>query len=189
MGNFFDDNYVDDIATVYNTNYLNNNLYKVYIYDSDNTYTVETTNFLQVNAINVSFDTPSLSLERNKVTKKFQVSSTEPYKYPNTLSITYRENDLWSVYKFHNDWISLIFNKDKDAFNSKSSDNQLSPLFKRFEIIFPIYSGSKKLKKLILKNVLPQNVANGLNFSWGSSGGIIQHKINYYVEDWEFKEE
>lgn len=180
-------NQCSNIQYIYNENYLYKNLYRVEVVE-DNTTNNEIYKYFQLNAIDVSFDSPTLTLERNIITKKFKVTSSETYKYPSTLSITWRENNNWDVRRFHQDWLNNIFNADKDAFKSyESSSDAAKKVYKNFKVIFP--EGNNSNYVLYLNNVILSNPTSALSFSWGSTGGIVTQKISYYVESWSLEED
>lgn len=180
---------IDSVTELYD-NYkpAYNNLYEVLIFDSkvtgnSNIYDVE--NYIKFHAINISFNGESLGLTRNEVTKQFQLNDTQAYKRSDTLTIQWEENEDWLVKKYHDTWLSLFYNKEKDYYYSHD-ENSRKQLYKTIKVVLPksnAFSGECDCITFI--NVLPNNTP-GLNLSWGASASIVNHSLTYYVTDWKW---
>lgn len=184
MGNILKE---DNIKSIYNYTPAYNNLYEVTIMPftySTNVYGIE--NYLTLHATNVTFNGDILNLDRNEVTKNFQVSDN-PYSRTDTLSITWREDDLWKVKRYHDEWLSKFYNREEDYFYSKSSNAELELLYRTIKIVLPSpYKGDNETKPVANFNyVLPKNTG-GLSLSWGSGGSVVTHSLDYYVTEWSF---
>lgn len=173
------------LTDIYQTRYAFGNLYKVEIFNQgqdieDTTLDTDTFNlYTNFNAQSVTFNGETLTLSRNPVTKKFQIDGDEPYKWSDQLTITYRESEQWQVKRYHEEWISLFYNKETDKFKSHTNALQ-EGLYRNIVITLP---GNRAIT---FYNVIPGNVGN-FNFSWGESPNIITHSINYFVEYWEWE--
>ena len=189
MATFQNKSGIQEIYSNYNPAF--NNIYTVTIMDSgtNGIASAEDINyFLQFQAPGVSFNGESLNLERNWATKKFQVSSS-PYTWSDTLTIKWRESDDWRVKKFHENWISLFYDRSDDSFISYESKNAITEagLYKDFKILLPTSKSKNAPTAIIFKNVLPSRVGD-FNFAWTSSPSVISHSMTYYVEDWYWEE-
>lgn len=177
-------NNIDGLTDIYQTRYAFSNLYKVEIFNQgedlrDTKFDTDTFNlYANFNAESVSFNGETLSLTRNPVTKKFQIGEDEAYKWSDQLTITYRESELWQVKKYHEEWMSLFYNRETDRYRSHD-DPIKDGLYRNIVVSLPNNTS------ITFYNVIPSNVGN-FNFSWGESASIITHSINYFVEYWEW---
>lgn len=116
-----------------------------------------------------------ITLQRHKVTKKFYLDNS-PYTLFDTVSLTWREDADFKVRKFHENWLKLFYDREKDCFIS--SDKNMAYLkFKEIHIKFPEDT-------LVLKKVLPKNIPALNSFAWGNSPSVISYTLTYYVESW-----
>lgn len=171
------------------------NLYTVQIYaTNEETTAIEDVNdYLKFHATSVTFNGETFDLERNPITRKFQVRK-DAYKWSDELIINWREADDWRVRKYHEKWISLFYDRKKDCYKSNDITTQQTKnnLYRTFIITLPESKSSsgfnsidKKLHRIKFKSVLPKNVGN-LNLSWSSAPSFVEHSLSYYVEDWEW---
>lgn len=143
--------------------------------------TVVLNNYLKYNAPSVQVNGENLTLERNPVTLKFRLpSSGRAYERADILSITWRESDDYRVKTYHENWISLFYDRSTDQYRS-CEDPDEEGLYRTIRIKL----GNKKALKF--NRVLPKNVA-GLNLSWGNNPSIITHSMEYYIESWEWED-
>lgn len=163
--------------------------------------------YIKLHATAVQFNGESLQLERNEVTKNFQLSDNA-YTRTDTLSITWRESDEWIVKKYHDEWLSLFYNKEGDHYWSyprtySSTEPNINvagyvslenkDIYRRFVITLPINKGGNSSSryfenKVTFEYVLP-NSSGGLNLGWKSKGDVVSHQMNYYVTKWEMSRE
>lgn len=177
---------LDGLTDIYQTRYAFNNLYTVTIFnlgDDPEDATIDTDtmkNYIQFNSQAVSFNGEALNLERNAVTKKFQVGgvSGDSYKWSDVLSITYRESELWQVKKYHEEWLDLFYNKETDKYRSHTNPST-EGLYRNITITLP------NQLTINFYNCIPGNSGN-FSFTWGESSSIVTHAINYYPEYWEW---
>lgn len=191
-------------------------LYDNYIPQYDNLYTVSIStssesgstinvegldfeNYIQFHATKVTFNGESLSLERDPVTKRFKLKSTESYTRTNNLEITWRECNGWKVKRYHDNWIGLFYDRKKDQYLSQEiplAGEINNKVFRTITITFPykensIREGENTLntKELNLKfyGVLP-NTTGSISVGYSSTSNIVSHSLSYYVTDWEFLE-
>lgn len=147
-------------------------------------------------ASSVQFGEESLELTRDNFTKKFKLASGSgegSFKRSNTLTITWREDNNWSVKKFHEAWLGLFYDKEKDCYKSidwrtgkREPFNNAASRYKNFTITLP-FSGSAKNPQIEFINVLPQNTG-GLDLAWGSSPSAVEYTLTYFVENWRWVE-
>lgn len=173
-----------------------NNLYEVTLSStSTNNNTVEDKmmEYIKLHAFSVTFGGESLSLERNPITKQFQLPSSESFKRSDTLTIEWRENSTWDVKKYHENWISKIYDKEKDCYKSYAingtGENSVSNIYRTIIVALP--NDGRQLKgdgsdiAIKFNNVIPQDIP-GISLAWGTQSNIISHSINYYVTSWEW---
>ena len=146
------------------------NLYKIEILGD-----INMCNYCLLHATQVSFNGESLTLQRHPVTKQFTLpGKSEAYKLADDLKITWREDDLWTVKRFHEEWLACFYNKTKDQYVHGRTGK-----FKDFLITLP---GGQRI---LFKDVLPKNVV-GLDLQWSPQGNIIAHNLDYYVTSWKW---
>lgn len=179
-------NNADGLTEIYQSSYAFGNLYTVEIYNQGTTIlssdsgndTDSMSQYLKFQSPSVSFNSESLNLERNDVTKKFQVRSSDAYAWTDELSITWREADDWRVKKYHEEWLDLFYDKSIDRYRSHT-DASSEGLYRNIKI---------KLDKgllIVFYNVIPKN-SGDFNFSWSDSPNVVSHQITYYVEHWQW---
>lgn len=160
-----------------------NNLYTVEIFALSN-YDDSIASYLRYHSPSVNFNGESLSLKRNEVTKKFSFEENGSYKRSDNLTITWRECDSWRVKKYHEEWLSKFYDRDKDCY--RSYDDKASAevaLYRILRVTFPKVINEKCTIKF---RILPNNSGN-VPLAWGTSPTIISHSMTYYVEDWEWE--
>ena len=203
-----------DINSVYNYDPAFDNLYTVEIetlsksgdlskglgQDMKNNILKDIHPYVKFHATNVQFNGESLQLERNEVTKNFQLADNA-FTRTDTLSITWRESDRWLVKKYHDEWLKLFYDKENDHFWSypvSSKDGSVtlnnSDIYRTFVITLPgnfSKRGAGGMRgfenKVIFDYVLPKSSA-GLNLGWKSNGGVVSHQMEYYVTKWSMSE-
>lgn len=151
-------------------------------------------NYIKFHAVDVSFGDETLNLERNPVTKKFQLKTSDQYSWSDTLRITWRESEDWMVKRYHEDWMKMFYSRENDTFYSypRTGSNGQSistdSLFRKIKVRLPVtIEGNKRIEHIaIFENVTPQNIGQ-LGFGWSTSGEIIQHQMTYYVESWHWE--
>ena len=160
------------------------NLYEIFILSEEDTIS----NLLKYHATSVSFNGEKLNLIRHEGTKNFAFSNS-PYERTDTLTITWRETSDWSVKKFHEDWISLFYDRSKDQYISTEYGTSLegNQRTKTFKITLPHLQKSESYDQLYFYGVLPCETG-GLDLAWSSSPSIVTHTINYYVKYWDYGE-
>lgn len=177
-----------ELSTIYNDySPAFDNLYTVEIFHigvpSTSRYQDDISTHIKFHAPSVQFGGESLSLIRNSITKKFQLSDDE-FTRVDKLSITWRESDDLRVKKYHDEWLRLFYDRENDYFLSYPYNGiDKRYLYRDIEITLPHNSGDKK-EKFIFSDVLP-NTSPGLSLSWKNNGGIISHSLDYYVTDWK----
>lgn len=177
-----------------------NSIYKDYSPAFDNLYTIEIlpiksestvfpiTDYIKFHATNVTFNGESLNLERNEVTKNFQLSG-DGYTRTDILSITWRESDTWKVKKYHDNWLSYFYDKKEDCFLSYPRQDgerdylENDVLYREFKITLPSFSNESS-EVITFEYVLPKSSA-GLSLGWKSNGDIVSHSLEYYITDWK----
>ena len=139
-------------------------------------------NYAKYGATNVTFGDESISFMRNPATLK----EGGAYKRSDTLTITWRESDMYKVKALHKEWISRFYNKDTDKYVSAANSVEAKSRYKIIQIIVPSSTGNGKATRFRF-TCLPNNIGN-LDLAWGSTAGLTTYSISYYVEDWEMKE-
>lgn len=132
-------------------------------------------NILKYHSQSVKFNGETLNLERNAITKRFQVPMSGGYNWADILSITIRETDLWKVKKDHESWVSQFYDREKDCWKSTDDPNER---YRRVKITLPNDIQAEFL-------ILPTEVG-GLDLGWGAGSDIMSHTMNYKVENWRW---
>lgn len=161
-----------------------NNLYEITISGGEHEETIN--NYIKFHAVSVTFGGESLGLTRNEVTKRFQLNDTNAFKRSDTLSITWREDEDWSIKRYHEDWIGQFYNKDKDCYISCPTD-KTSLLYRTIRVTLPrngnFEEDTSEYHSIEFKEVLPQDIP-GIALSWATQANIITHTLSYYVTEW-----
>ena len=169
------------------------NLYKVEIFSNSNSTSINginLSNYISFHTTKVSFNGESLSLDRDNVTKNFKLKSSDSFSRTDTLSLTWRECDTWKVKRYHDNWIGLIYDRQKDCYKSfglSPSESAKNKLYRKIKISFPNTSNSSMGEDNYIEfsEVLP-NTSGGIELGFSTTSNIISHTLNYYVTDWRF---
>lgn len=169
------------------------NLYKVEIFSNSSTTSIKginLSNYISFHTTKVSFNGESLSLDRDNVTKNFKLKSSDSFSRTDTLSLTWRECDTWKVKRYHDNWIGLIYDRQKDCYKSfglSPSESAKNRLYRKIRISFPDTSNSSMEEDNYIEfsEVLP-NTSGGIELGFNTTSNIISHTLNYYVTDWRF---
>ena len=173
-------NLLSDINTIY-TNYIPqfSNLYIVQIFSNDSY--VENSeshksmkSYIKLHAKDILYGEDSLQFIRDSATKKFHFSNDKPYTWTEDLSIIWDESNKWQVKKYHEEWISNFYNKEKDEFISGRDGK-----YRKFVVYVSQYDG--KYTKFSFNNVIPTNTS-GLHLAWTNSPTITSNTFKYKVE-------
>lgn len=139
--------------------------------------------FAKFHATDISINGESISFERHPVTKTFYLGSSSvtssPFSRVDDINITWRESNDWFIKRYHEAWIGLFYDKDKDTF--KSVTEGTGGLYRTFKIKFPFRGEGNNSLILIAENVLPTSTGN-LSLSWGNNPSLINHNMTYKVE-------
>lgn len=194
----------NEISSIYNDYHpAFKNLYKIEIYPgTSESVTEDIKTYIGLHATSVMFNGETLNMERNEVTKNFQLSGGSPYQRTNELTITWREDEFWKVKEYHDDWLECLYDRDSDCFISYplnpnetvvrdlNSNNiykniriSRNDLFRNIKITLPDHL-SKDAVFIEFNSILPKNTG-GIDLGWGSSSDIIRHSISYYVTEWK----
>jgi len=132
----------------------------------------------------VNFPGVQLVYNRAITTKLFTL---ENYQYADEVTITWRETYNHEVRKFHEDWIKLFYDKEKDAYISAKSPTDIAKRFKTATVF--IHATSKtsiyNVLKLTLINMLPMKTPE-LDVDW-SKTNFMEYSITYKIEDWNWE--
>lgn len=150
--------------------------------DEGNTYA-------KYGATDVTFGDESLTFVRNPATARFTLKEGA-YKRSDTLSITWRESDMYKVKALHKKWIELFYNPLTDQYISAPvstiEPHEAKARYKIIQVDVPSVTGDKKATRFKF-TCLPSNIGN-LNLAWGPTTSLTTYTINYYVEDWDMEE-
>ena len=136
-------------------------------------------------ATDVSFGDESLAFVRNPATTRFTLKEGA-YKRSDTLTITWRESDMYKIKALHKEWVSRFYNTSTDKYISARNAAEAKSRYKIIQVVVPSTAGDGKATRFRF-TCLPSNIGN-LSLAWGSSAGLTTYAINYYVEEWEMEE-
>jgi len=196
-------NLSSNITSIYNNYHpAFKNLYKIEIYPgSSEDVTEDIKTYIGLHATSITFNGETLSLERNEVTKNFQIGGNTPYNRTDELTITWREDEYWKVKRYHDDWLNCLYDRDRDCFisypldsNNKvkgrdvgivSGNSYISRknLFRKIKVKLPDHLGNKAITIEFI-DILPKT-SGGIDLGWGASSEIVTHSMTYYVKDWK----
>ena len=145
----------------------------------------ETNNYAKYGATDVTFGDESLTFVRNPATTRFTLKEGA-YKRSDTLTITWRESDMYKVKALHREWVSRFYDASTDKYISAKDPVEAKSRYKVIQIVVPSTAGDGKATRFRF-TCLPNNIGN-LSLAWGPSAGLTTYAINYYVEEWEMEE-
>lgn len=143
-------------------------------------------NYAKYGATNVTFGDESISFIRNSATTRFTLKENGAYKRSDTLTITWRESDMYKVKELHKNWISRFYDVGTDKYKSAATPIEAKSRYKIIQIDVPSSTGNGKSTRFSF-TCLPSNIGN-LDLAWGSTAGLTTYTISYYVEDWKMEE-
>ena len=141
--------------------------------------------YARFGATDVAFGDESLTFVRNPATTRFTLKEGA-YKRSDTLTITWRESDMYKVKALHREWISRFYDASTDKYISAKDPVEAKSRYKIIQVDVPSVTGNGKATRFRF-TCLPSNIGN-LNLAWGSSAGLTTYAINYYVEEWSMEE-
>ena len=141
--------------------------------------------YARFGATDVTFGDESLTFVRNPATTRFTLKEGA-YKRSDTLTITWRESDMYKVKALHREWISRFYDASTDKYISAKDPVEAKSRYKIIQVDVPSVTGNGKATRFRF-TCLPSNIGN-LNLAWGSSAGLTTYAINYYVEEWSMEE-
>ena len=167
------------LSKIYNFSPAFSNLYTLELYPLKDNLDEDIINIFRYHSSKVDMDGESITMKRNDVTKRFQLEGSA-YKRTDTVSITLREDEKWSVKRYHEKWLSQFYDKNGDFYVSHdvNSDDYLN-LYRKLRIFLP------NTNECVSMIILPTNTG-GLGLGWGS-GSIITHSLTYNVESWKWE--
>ena len=69
-------------------------------------------------AKSIAFQGETLNLVRDDFTKEFKLSGDTPYNWVNAVTITWNETSFWEIKQFHDRWMGMFYDKEKDVYLS-----------------------------------------------------------------------
>ena len=135
----------------------------------------EVSTILKYHSQSVKFNGETLNLERNSITKRFQVPMQNGYTWTDILTITIRESDKWKIKKDHEEWVKQFYDRESDRWLSTDDP---TTRYRRVKITLPNNIQAEFL-------ILPAEVG-GFDLGWGANADIVSHTMNYKVENWRW---
>ena len=133
-------------------------------------------------AKSIAFQGETLNLVRDDFTKEFKLSGDTPYNWVNAVTITWNETSFWEIKQFHDRWMGMFYDKEKDVYLSGNNDRYVT-----FDIrLYPSWNydydnGSNEYVRIQLVNCLPAKTGD-VNLGWTPSPSVVNHAINYYPQ-------
>ena len=125
------------VNNIYNFRPAFNNVFEVYFIKTGLQREIDSkfSNVTAFTCSNVKFNGEDIDIKRHDVTKFFYVKD---FKRQDQLELTFIETRDRIVRKYHEDWISCFYDKDKDCFKSydKKEDAQAA-LYRNIKVKFP----------------------------------------------------
>ena len=143
--------------------------------------------YTKYHATGITIGGESIEFERNRVTKAFHLkndaSFTSPYTRLDKITITWRENSSLDVRRFHEDWMSLFYDKEKDCFISYAVEGNKASTYLYKNAVVKLIGSEYELH---LINLLPHNTAS-MDLAFGQDNSIWTPSVDYYIEKWYWK--
>ena len=160
------------------------NRYEVSFLDTTNGTDIDG-EYARFGATDITFGDESLTFVRNPATTRFTLKEGA-YKRNDTLSITWRESDMYKVKALHREWISRFYDVTTDKYKSAANAVEAKSRYKIIQVTVPSATGNGRATKFSF-TCLPNNIGN-LNLAWSATASISTYTINYYVEEWSMEE-
>ena len=169
---------------IYNFRPAFNNVFEVYFIKTGLQREIDSkfSNVTAFTCSNVKFNGEDIDIKRHDVTKFFYVKD---FKRQDQLELTFIETRDRIVRKYHEDWISCFYDRDKDCFKSydKKEDAQAA-LYRNIKVKFP--KDEKSMWVLSFGGVMI-NQTPGIELKWGEPS-IVTLPLSYVVSSWSLNE-
>ena len=120
--------------------------------------------YARFGATDVAFGDESLTFVRNPATTRFTLKEGA-YKRSDTLTITWRESDMYKVKALHREWISRFYDASTDKYISAKDPVEAKSRYKVIQVVVPSAAGDGKATRFRF-TCLPNNIGN-LSLAWG----------------------
>ena len=167
-----------------------NNLFSVYIFDSETGSGDTLSNYSPYHATGFTFGEETFDFKRHPVSKVMFLGS-EGLKRVDEFYITWRESDGYKIKKLHMEWLDLFYDTTTDKYrsiplnNGSKDEDEIAKRYKTIRVEVRSSDDPKQSTKFTFK-CLPYNIGN-LHLAWGTTPSVVTYTINYYVEDWKME--
>ena len=172
------------VNNIYNFRPAFNNVFEVYFIKTGLQREIDSkfSNVTAFTCSNVKFNGEDIDIKRHDVTKFFYVKD---FKRQDQLELTFIETRDRIVRKYHEDWISCFYDRDKDCFKSydKKEDAQAA-LYRNIKVKFP--KDEKSMWVLSFKGVMIKQ-GPGISLKWGEPS-LETLSLTYVVSSWSLEE-
>lgn len=172
------------VNNIYNFRPAFNNVFEVYFIKTGLQREIDSkfSNVTAFTCSNVKFNGEDIDIKRHDVTKFFYVKD---FKRQDQLELTFIETRDRIVRKYHEDWISCFYDRDKDCFKSydKKEDAQAA-LYRSIKVKFP--KDEKSMWVLSFKGAMIKQMP-GISLKWGEPS-LEALSLTYAVSSWSLDE-
>lgn len=169
----------ENIGTFISWRDFSPNLFEVTAFnDSTAENQVENTRFY---CSGFTFASPSLDIERHPYTRNFFVKS---YKPSDELTIDWREDENLSVWKYHNLWFDMFYDRKTDSFVTTPNGKK-----RNVEIVFQSFKTKSTLvdnHKFSFYGLIPTSLPQ-IDGDWSKDSGEPKRQVTYKVDYWDYK--
>ena len=158
----------DLVNNIYNFRPALNNVFEVYfIYTGEQReIDSEFSNITAFTCSNVKFNGEEIDITRHDITKFFYMKD---FKRQDQLQLTFLETKDRIVRRYHEDWLSCFYNRERDCFKSYDTKKEAQAALLSF--------GGVMIKQ-----------TPGIELKWGEPS-IETLSLSYAVSSWSLKEE
>jgi hypothetical protein len=139
----------------------------------------------------VQFPGPQITINKHKQLHSLSISD---YKPAEQVTLTFLESADMEIYKYHQEWMNLFYNKDTLRYQSAPLGSSITTRQRDCKILVAqngafseqeFWSDSEPHHVIEIEGMIPEGLPN-LDFSFGASD-YIQYSITYKINDWKIK--
>lgn len=173
------------VNNIYNFRPSLNNVFEVYFIKTGKQRKIDSefSNITAFTCSNVKFNGEEIDITRHDITKFFYMKD---FKRQDQLQLTFLETKDRIVRRYHEDWLSCFYNREKDCFKSYDTKEEAqAALWRDVKVKFP--KDEKSMWVLSFGGVMIKQ-APGIELKWGEPS-IETLSLSYAVSSWNLKEE
>ena len=172
------------VNNIYNFRPALNNVFEVYFIKTGKQREIDSefSNITAFTCSSVNFNGEEIDIARHDITKFFYMKD---FKRQDHLKLTFLETKDRIVRRYHEDWLSCFYNREKDCFKSYDTKEEAQAALQRdVKVKFP--KDEKSMWVLSFGGVMI-NQTPGIELKWGEPS-IVTLPLSYVVSSWSLNE-